>query len=180
MALTLTSSLSIEMVWSQIDTQESNARLSDNGSIAYNTGFLPGTGIFQNNLVWHDIRTIPSGSGSEQLDLTSLQRELFGSSYNVSFSGGHIKAFVVKNKAAATGSGGSITGRDLIIKTTGANSWSEPFGGATGIRIKPQAPYVIVDRTYGYSVNSSNRLIDMVDAANQGLTYEIGIIGVNV
>lgn len=181
MALTLSSTLVTSLSWVQTDTQDNNARISDNGSLVVGgvngTGFSAGTGYGQVNTLFHDIRTIMSGSGSEQLNLSSLPRSLFGGSYDVSFSGGTIKGLVIKNNSAGTGVSGVLTNRDLIINGTGANGWSVPFGGATGIRIKPEAPFLLINKE-GWTVDASNTMINVQDSVGDGITYEVAIIGV--
>lgn len=169
MALSLSSVVTVKAEWNQTDTQQSNSRYSDIGSVNYATG-LNSTNS-QINLIHHDIRTIPSGQQSEILDLFALSRSLFSGTNTVNFSGAGIKTIAIENISSGVG-------RDLTIRNTGLAGFGEPFGYSTGFPVPALSPEIRHNHLSSWSVHTGARYLNINNQnTGQTLGYEILILG---
>lgn len=164
MSITLTSTINLKISLNQVDSQSYN-RYVDFAAL----NFVSGLNNSSANLLWHDQRTIPSTG--EQLDLFTLPRSIFSGSYNVNLSGAAIRGIFILN--TTTGEG-----RDIAIHGNGANGFSYPFGGSTGVMIKDQTPGNYINLRNDWVCSTSKRYLDIIDVQGTGGTsYLVGIIG---
>lgn len=168
MSIHTTGNLSADITWTQIE-EASLTKISDIGQVTQDTTLTNGTGNSQADAIWHDVRTLPSGS-SESFDLTSLVRILFEQEGSMSFV--NVKGIIVKNRNEAVG-------EYLSIFATGATPFDEPFNGGSGnLPIHPLCSLPLFNYISGWTVDTNNRSISIVNNSNTGIVYEVAIIGV--
>jgi hypothetical protein len=168
MSIRTTGNLSAEISWTQIE-EASLTKISDIGQVTQSNALTDGTGNRQADAIWHDVRTLPSGS-SESFNLTSLTRTLFEQEGSMSFV--NVKGLIVKNRS-------EDVGEYLAIYATGATAFDEPFlGGSGNLPIHPLCSLPLLNYIEGWDVDSSNRTITILNRSTQSIDYEIAVIGV--
>lgn len=130
--------------------------------------FTYGSGVSQIDAAIKATGLIPSG-GTQQLDLTSISRTLFGVTYTVPFSG--IKAIQVNNLATSSG-------LDLNIRATGSNAFTNLFNGGSGnLLIKPYSAFAYSDPYGSLRTSPTQRLISIRNTSNSGVNYSVTVMG---
>ncbi|MDC8446458.1 MAG: hypothetical protein LV471_11100 [Nitrosomonas sp.] len=141
-----------------------------NYPISYGINYLlqNGNGDNQANEVFTDTRTI-AASGSENLDLSGVLADVFGSTINFT----RIKALIIKADQSNT--------NDVLVGGHASAAVASLFGDATDkARVKPGgAVAFIAPNATGYTVTATTA--DMLTVANSSsgssVTYTIIIIG---
>lgn len=142
----------------------------DNAALEYDQSLEDGTSADQADLLWHDERTL-AGSTSDDLDLTSLAMEVFGSSLVVSLA--KVKAILLVNTATTAGD-------KLRVGGAAADAFSAPFAGDAEavIEVGPDSPLLLVNKKDGWTVEGGSA--DVLRVHNPGgnaVTYRIVIVG---
>lgn len=130
-----------------------------------------GTGASGINVGIFNSGIVPSGS-VVQIDLTALQNNRFGVSYNVPLSG--IKTIGISNLS-------SVSGYDLNIRATGSNSFTSLFNGGSGnLLIKPNSAFVYNDPYGELRTSPTSKIISIRNVstvANSGVSYSLTVLG---
>lgn len=166
MTITVVASSLVKTAFNFTETQSGTIR-SENESITASRAYTYGTGIFEIDGAIKNTGVLPSG-GSVILDLTAMTNTAFGITSTVAFSG--IKTVTVYNTS-------TIQGRDINIRATGSNAFTELFNGGSGnLLIKPYSSFSYND-PYKLTVSATQKNISLFDVSGSGATYEICVLG---
>ena len=158
MTITVSASSLVKTSFNFTETQSSTIR-SENESLTSNRAYTYGSGNFEIDAAVKTTGVLPSG-GSVIFDVTSMSNTSFGITSTVAFSG-------VK----------TIQGRDINIRATGANAFTNIFNGGSGnLLIKPYSSFTYSD-PYRLSTSSTQKNISLFDVSGSGATYEICVLG---
>ena len=171
MADTLALNIKAALNWS-FQEQLDLATVSNVSKLEYAQALADGVGSDQADKLWHDQRTV-SGSGSEDLDLTSLSQTIFGNALTISFA--KIKALLIVNTA-------TVAGEDLLIggAGSGGNAWAGPLDGDQDakIHVPADSALLLVNKKGGWSVTGGSQdVLRIANASAQDVTYKIAVIG---
>lgn len=154
--------------WVQKDTSGDTLVIS-NGQMKFNIIYTSGNSNKQVNQFFNLITGVSSG-GSITLDLFDLTTTFFGEPFNFSLNGGKIKILCVENLSTGNSN-------QAVVDFAGTNRFKQPFGGSdTLIDLYAESNFLISNKV-GWTVNSSNRYIDISDAGGLGPSVEISILG---
>jgi hypothetical protein len=129
-----------------------------------------GSGNEQANQVWHTVNTLASG-GYYQYSLHDLTYNIFNDTFQVSFSGGRVRGFIVKNNSEDVGA-------NIMIAFTGGNAFNNPTNSADSqIPVYPKSAVAFNNPIEGWSIGNTNHIFYIHDTAGSGVNFEIGIIG---
>jgi hypothetical protein len=171
MAIETTANINIDVGWTYVDLDNPLTVVSDVGNVYIQYPLLNGSGSGQVNTVWHALVTLPSG-GSTGLNLNALNQQLFNNNLLISFTGGALKAIVVKNTAEESG-------RVISLAATGTHGFKEPFNGGSGnVQIPSQSVLSLANPLYGWLVTSTSFRLQLLDTSGHGVTAHIALIGV--
>ncbi len=169
MPINTTANISADISYTIVETNNGRTN-SENGSVNYSFNLVQGTGVSGINAVSFLSGTINSGD-TYRLDLQALPKYIFGSAYNINFSA--IKSIIIENAA-------STSGRDLNIRATGSNAFTNIFNSGSGnINIKPRSCYMYSDPLGQLQVSSSQRYLYIRNNSNTGVPYKIILAGVS-
>lgn len=175
MALNTTANLECTLTWSHRDTgQNTNSSdaiiLTDIGSVSIDEDMLQGTGSQMVCQRFHEVRTL-SPSGSYSYDFHSLEQPVFGGVMDVTFSGGYIRAILIKNSA-------DTPGANIKVVATGTDGFNAPFSNGTGgILVGPKSPCLLANIMDGWRVTSTEKSITIIDEAGSGCIFSISVVG---
>jgi len=169
MATNLETNIDFRITWRYKNTADTDGPVvRDFNSLAISDKLLNGTGLDQNDIVWHDVRTL-SASSSEDLDMAGTLTDAFGNT--VTFS--KIKGIVLNNQTTTAG---------CILEAGGGSNDFNAWLGATGDKIKVGPNGLVVSwnpSLAGYSVTADTAdilKITNTDSSNS-ITYQIVIVG---
>lgn len=166
MTITVSASSLVKTSFNFTETQSSTIR-SENESLTSNRAYTYGSGNFEIDAAVKTTGVLPSG-GSVIFDITSMSNTSFGITSTVAFSG--IKTITVQNTS-------TVQGRDINIRATGANAFTDIFNGGSGnLLIKPYSSFTYND-PYRLNTSSTQKNISLFDVSGSGATYEICILG---
>lgn len=169
MTINTTANLGASIIWSQID-QAGLTVTSDIGEVSSTLNLVNGTGLRACDAIWHDIFTLPSGSG-RNLRFDTLPKILFGEETTLAFD--NIKSFIVKNK-------GTVVSQILSVWATGTDAFSEPFNGGSGnLDVHPQCALPLQNYISGWTVSPSHRTITIYNPTPSSIQVEVAVIGVS-
>lgn len=166
----LKGTLSTSLYWQQKETNNTftTNTIIDEQTNNYTKNWTSGVGSGLVNTIWHTTKTL-SASETEQYNLQSLTRDVFGSSFTESFS--KLKAVVVENLSVASGA-------SISFMATGTNAFTDPFPHGSGkVSIPAQSPFILANYAFGWNIGASNNLIQIEDTAGSGAQYRIAAIG---
>lgn len=152
-----------------MDTALGNPEASVN--LALSSTLQNGRGANQATLLWYDAQTL-AASGTENVDLVGTEETAYGDTVNFD----RVKGFIVKNTSSGT---------DTILRVggAGATAW---FGWISAnddyIRIRPGGvAYILAPDATAYDCSAGNDILKLEnESATETLSYEIGIIGVEI
>lgn len=170
--MTMTSKLEARLTWLQKSAQDLST-VVDSGFLDFAVDLATGTAINTADIVWHDTRTVNSGS-NDDLDLSSasaLVRSIFGTNVPTTFV--KVKAILIKNKSTATG-------EELQLDSSVANAFTGWCAGSTTSKkqIGPNSVGVESNLCDGWAVTAGSA--DILRITNTGaapIVYDIVIIG---
>jgi len=166
MSVTTSGTTSAGLSWNSVDTNQSQARITDIGSVSIEYNHTAGSGTGTTNAFYHQVATLPSG-GVDSFDLFSLNRTAFNANLNVNFSGGFIHDFIIVNN---NGSG------SIYLRATGVAGFTDILAGNTGIEIKPLSSYHYNNLLTGFEVGTGQRYLYINDGG-LGNSYGLAWIG---
>tara|TARA_R100001377_G_scaffold22185_1_gene11888 strand:- start:7787 stop:8353 length:567 start_codon:yes stop_codon:yes gene_type:complete len=176
MTINTTATVSTDIIFQQQDTTSTSF---DNrqGSLGFSLGLVSGTGalIRQIDAVYSLQEYIVASGDQLKLDFTNLSQPIWGSTFNVSFTG--VKSLAIYNHNTGIG-------QQISIRATGANPFDEIFNEGSGnLLIKPTSSYIYSDPNHGLLVNSSNKNLYISNTADimpplsgTGSPYSTGIV----
>lgn len=165
----LGTALSVKLSWTQLATLTDLTVISDPGKIEYGKSTTNGTAVDLADVVWHDLRTLAS-SGNDDLDLTALNRSIFGTSVTSNFA--RVKEIVIVNLNA-------VTGDFLRLDSSVTNGNTGPFGGSitSKIEVGADSPLVLASKKDGWAVDGTHKVLRINNPSAHSIQYYIGIIG---
>lgn len=170
MAITLNANINAGLSWAQ-KSETGVTTITDAGNLTIDGDLTDGTGYNEANLLWHDIRTL-TVFGGETIDLFELTKTMFNDTFDISFSGGYVKAITINNTASG----------DIELNyNTGilSNPMNGPLRGGSGIiDIPARSAIALSNVRAGWEVSTSQRNLYVYDVGGSGATYEIAIIGI--
>ena len=144
--------------------------------------FGNGTGMGQINMAVKQSGYLPSGQ-TQSVDMSSFPKRLFNTSFNLDFTSGNVKGFIITNtNAAPTGLSGTgmidtSTVPYINILATGTDGFSGLFNGGSGnVKIRPQSTWGLTN-IVGIVPTSTNKTISIRDSGS-GVPYELLVVGV--
>lgn len=152
--------------WVSRDSSNNEVTVLDQGEIDYSRILTSGTGVGQANSVHYASGLLTSGI-TQQFDLFSLNRPLFGSTLTTNFSGGKVKVLNIENLTS---------GLLLHFITTGSNAFSGTLMGGSGLTIMPLSYLSMIDLS-GFNITTGNRYFYLKNFNNTGVSYQISILG---
>lgn len=163
MSVTFGGQLKAALGWDWKDT----AGPLDKGIVEYDKALTNGTGENQAEMIWWRKSEVLLDGQSQTFDLTSLTRELLGSTITQTFY--KVKGLLIIVENTTLG--------NLIVGDAAANEWSGPFwGDGATIVIPPDSHLSICNRQNGWGVDASNKNLKLF--AHQGdVTSSIAIVG---
>ena len=166
MSIVVSASSLVKTSFNFTETLSSTIR-SENESVSANRSYAYGSGNFEIDAAVKSTGVLPSG-GATIFNLNAMQNESFGKSSTVAFSG--IKTITVSNTS-------TVQGRDINIRATGSNAFTNLFNGGSGnLLIKPYSSFSYND-PYGLDVTSTQKNISLFDVSGSGASYEICVLG---
>ncbi len=169
MAITTTSSLRVELNWTQTDTGLGDNQARDSVTMSRTTQLTDGTGLSQANKVFYGTGLLAPG-GSDTIDFQNLSRNLFGNNISLSLDGGWLKFLSVENTS---------TGANQFIELDNTIAQGQTgYAQSTVIPIYPSGIMAFSNPLSGWVINSSNRYVRINDGG-AGSTFEIGIVSAN-
>jgi len=138
----------------------------DDGQLAVQIPFAHGNEAGQAEAVWSDLEAVLVAGAPRLLDLTSLQRSLFGDTLLSGFA--TVKGLLLVHHGAS----GSIS-----VGAAGDNEWSAPFAeNGQSIVVPPQSALLVGNRQDGWAVDSTHRMLRL--AASDGeISYSMVVFG---
>lgn len=144
----------------------SSATIIESSSIAYVKQFQSGTGVSALSQVYYTSGTLLSGQNL-QVDLMTLQRQIFGATQNITFSGGKVKTFYLENAGSGT----------ISLVNSGNSAFPFNFlGASSGINLWPTGYFSCTNLT-GWSVLTGQRYFGLINREVFAQPYEIAILG---
>ena len=166
MANSVTASVSSSITFTQQDTQ-TDASFVEQTTASTSYSFTAGTGAGEVNAAFQENSTVPSG-GTKTIDVTNLQRHVFGAQQTVDFHLGNIKAITIAN----------TSDNAIRVMATGSQGFIALFNGTGGFPVPPYSAYTYVN-TVGLSVSGNpGSYIQLLNLGGSGTTYELGVVGV--
>lgn len=145
-----------------------NGKLESDSSITQNVAaFVYGSGEGQINAAVQNTGILSSG-GFVNIDLTAVSKTILGYNSTISFTG--VKAFCLVNDSSGRN-------KDIAIRATGTNAFTNLFNGGSGnMLVKPSAGFIYID-PYGIPVTSGNKNIQIFDIGGSGASYTYSVFG---
>jgi hypothetical protein len=166
MTITVSASSLVKTSFNFTETESSTIR-SENESVTASRAYTYGSGDFEIDAAVKSTGVLPSG-GFVILDITAMTNTSFGITSTVPFSG--IKTITIQNTS-------TVKNRDISIRATGANAFTNLFNGGSGnLLIKPYSSFTYND-PYKLTVSSTQKNISLFDVSGSGATYEVCILG---
>ena len=168
MTTTLKSNIHAEFGWTWQDQNGSTVTTNTNRLRAFRD-LLNGSGSGQADQIWDNTeKTLASGSVTT-LDLTSLDRNIFGTDISLSFA--LIKGLLIVNR--------NTTGTAYLkVGSASSNPWYAPLGTATdSLKIPTGGCLLLSHPDAGWSVTSSAKALKL-EAVDGEVNYDIVILGV--
>lgn len=168
MAETLISEIRTSVAWLFQDSLDFST-VTDSSRLKYHQALANGTDSGQADRVWHDSRTLSSGT-DEDLALSSLPVNLFDGSLAIALA--KVKAIFLVNTA-------TTEGEDLVVGGATADEWQGPFAAAGNkITVPADSCLLLVNKKAGWTVSAGSS--DQLRIANNGagnITYNIAVLG---
>lgn len=161
---TLTSSVQISLTSDFTETLDLSTP-RDKLFYTINKSFANGTDSAQCDVIWHDTRTLTSGS-SENLDLAGSLTNSFGST--VTFV--RVRAMLIENKSA------SMT---LTIGGAASNAWATWAGATTHtVTIATSGVFLLIAPDEGYEVTAgTGDILKVLNSSGSSTDYNVWIAG---
>lgn len=143
-----------------------NGTVTDEGQELFQQPFSLGNAAAQAEAMWHDNEAVLAAETPRVLDLTALERPLFGD-FLLSVLASVKGLWVVNHAADGT----------LRVGAAGQNEWSAPFGAAgQTIQVPPRGMLLLCHPGDGWAVDGAHCKLKL--AASEGtLTYSIALLG---
>ncbi len=140
--------------------------VTDEGQRTCEQSFSRGSGAAQAEAIWTDTEAVLAAGTPRVLDLTALERPLFGD-FLLSILAS-VKGLWIVNHS---GSGA------LSVGAAGQSEWSAPFAASgQALQVPPQGVLVLCHPGVGWTVDGSHCKLQL--AADEGsITYSIAIVG---
>ena len=169
MTISTTANIGASIIWSQID-QAGLVTTSDIGEISSNLNLVNGTGLRACDAIWHDIFTLPSGSG-RNLRLDTLTKVIFNEETTLGFD--NVKSLIVKNNSQQVS-------QILSVWATGTDAFDEPFNDGSGnLDVHPQCALPLQNYISGWTVSPTHRAITIYNPGPSSINVEVAVIGVS-
>ena len=159
---------------------EDNSQSKDVNSDAITSSYTYGSGVFKANVAFDTTGLLPSGGGIT-FDLTSLQKDTFGTTGIVSFSGVKFIS-VINNSVVNTGIWGTgqttFSGWDFTVTTTGVTPISGLFNESSGnLQVRPYSYFSYNDPYGDLRTSETHKNLQLNDSGGSGALYSISILG---
>ncbi|MDA7977505.1 MAG: hypothetical protein MPJ50_01890 [Pirellulales bacterium] len=170
MADTLAVDLKTSLTWLFTETGDLTA-VHDNSALEYSASFADGTAANQADQLWYDKREV-AASFHDDLDLTTLPRNLFGNALTIGFV--QVKAILLVNLSTTSGE---------VLRVGGAgagNAFATPFAGDVEAQVEapPDSPLLLVNRGIGWTVTAgTGDILRVENTVANPVSYHITIIG---
>ena len=166
MTIVVSASSLVKTSFNFTETQSGTIR-SENESVTASRAYTYGSGDFEIDAAVKTTGVLPSG-GASIFDLTAMTNTAFGITSTVAFSG--VKTVTVFNTS-------TVKGRDINIRATGSNAFTNLFNGGSGnLLIKPYSSFTY-NNPYELQTSSTQKNISLFDVSGSGATYEICVLG---
>lgn len=171
MSATLATDLQASVGWLLQDEQDLSI-VADAARLDFAAALAPGVSADQADRLWHDRRTLAAGA-SEDLDLTSLVRSVFGGAVTVSLAA--VKALLLVNSATTPGD-------DLALGGAGVagQAWAGPFDGDPDARLLVPAGSAVLlsNLKAGWAVAAGTAdILRMRNTGTGSVTYSLVLVG---
>ena len=144
--------------------------VGDASQLSYDDQLSNGSAADQADTIWSDQRTV-AASGHDDLDLTNLTHTLFGSTLTIDLAS--VKAILLINT--------STTSNDRLRLGFGpvANACTAPFGGSatSKVEIGADSALLLSSKKDGWTVDSTHKILRVVNPSADSITYSIVILG---
>lgn len=165
----VTSTIKVEGKWNRTTALDLST-VTDSASLTQTKSLASGTSSDQADQVWHDQRTVTSGS-NDDLDLTALTQTVFGSTLTTNVA--EVVAILVVNESTTTG--------NYLTVGSGAatNPIVAPFGAANtiGVQVGPSSAMLVSSYVDGWAVSGSTKTLRIKNNGASSITYSIAIWG---
>lgn len=170
MTVVTRATIQASITWSQIDTPNASYDTStvvDGGSVSYAKILSSGNGNSEIDNVWWDTTgTIASGN-QDNYDFMSISRTIFDSTLSSNFT--NIKSIIIENQSSGT---------DSLYITAVGSGLTALFGGAnSGVIVPPLSPMMFVNYVSGWTVDISNRNLQIINQGTGTISYRMGVVG---
>ena len=179
MADTLTAAMEASFTWAYTDALASTvSTISDSGSLSYSKSWSDGIGDNAADILWHTQDTLAAAATKTwnimDEGATATTNSIFSSTITIDFA--KVKGIIIVNK-------NTVSGDDFIWDATSGNTFSGPFGGATGkVVIPADSVYMTCDCFQGWTpvaTTGDEIKLTSIEASNT-ITYQIAIFGTSV
>ena len=143
--------------------------VGDASQLSYDDQLSNGAAADQADTIWSDQRTI-AASAHDDLDLTNLTHTLFGSTLAIDLAS--VKAILLINTSTTAG--------DLLrLDSSVTNACTAPFGGSATslVEIGADSSLLLSSKKDGWTVDSSHKVLRVVNPSADSITYSIVILG---
>jgi len=169
MADTLATDLLVKIGWVFVEALDLS-NVGDNSNLEYKKSMTDGTSADQADKIWHDRRTLATGT-NDDLDMTALANTIFGTSVPINFA--KVSAIMIKNLSTTAGD-------ELKLDSSVANAFTGPFNGSTSSKIEIGADSVLFlsSKKDSWTVTAGTGDILRITNSNAGsVSYDIVIVG---
>lgn len=167
MAATLTTNMTARLTWNFKEALDLS-NVIDSSYVEYNVDMATGTGASTADKVWHDSRTLTTGT-ADNLDVNALTNSIYGNTVTSIFV--KLRALIIVNTA-------TTSGYDLTVGN-GTNPWIGPFGsGAHTIAVPANGVLLLTNPVAGWTItNATGDVLKINNGSAGSITYKIALIG---
>ena len=146
--------------------------VSDAAKLEFSGSVSDGTAADQCDKLWHDERTV-AGGANDDLDLTALVTNLFGT--NVTIALAKLKWLLIVNKSTTAGD-------KLRLDSSVTSGFTGVFGDSatSKLEIGADSPLLVGRRKDGWTVDATHKVLRVHNPGGTAITYRIALAGTSV